>query len=429
MQMQMQIYTPRFSAPIRFSWARAWEGRGYGRECRGYGVGGLLVGGAGAGAGAGVSGLVGKAEAAAEAPNVRLVYFVNPEHRAYGSLECRHRPREWNMLRYDIPSTRPPAQAPARPGVHAVPAAQRRVRCVPARRVQRRRRVGREAVEAVDRETVVGEEEKEGAREGVREEDVKSESETLGQVKSFWDAMHQHPQPSTFHGPEKPSTNNAFDPPPFDKLSKPVVVKVWRQLYEPDHNHLFGRPKTNIPLSALHPPHVHIFRLWQVYCDNLSPLLRVTHAQMLQAQILDAAGEVAGMGRELEARMFGVYCAAVMRLGEEECRGVLGRRRWGCWAGFSRADTHPHTLSPMFAVAFRIANRMNIDSEAANAKHGVFEAEMRRRLWWAMVVYDSRISEMSDYKTTQLVPTWDCKIPVNVNDFDLRPEMTTRPTD
>jgi hypothetical protein len=83
----------------------------------------------------------------------------------------------------------------------------------------------------------------------------------------------------------------------------------------------------------------------------------------------------------------------------------------------------------MFAVAFRIAYRMNICNEAANAKYGVFEAEMRRRLWWAMVVYDSRISEMTDYKTTQLVPTWDCKTPINVNDFDLRPEMTTMPAD
>lgn len=83
----------------------------------------------------------------------------------------------------------------------------------------------------------------------------------------------------------------------------------------------------------------------------------------------------------------------------------------------------------MFAIAFRIACRMNICNEAANVKYGVFEAEMRRRLWWAMVVYDSRISEMTDYKTTQLIPTWDCKIPVNVNDFDLRPEMTTLPAD
>lgn len=83
----------------------------------------------------------------------------------------------------------------------------------------------------------------------------------------------------------------------------------------------------------------------------------------------------------------------------------------------------------MFAICFRIAFRMNICSEAANARHGVFEAEMRRRLWWAIVTYDSRISEMTDYKTTQLVPTWDCKIPMNVNDFDLRPEMTATPAE
>jgi hypothetical protein len=83
----------------------------------------------------------------------------------------------------------------------------------------------------------------------------------------------------------------------------------------------------------------------------------------------------------------------------------------------------------MFAIAFRIAQRMNIANEATNAKHSIFEAEMRRRLWWALVLYDSRISEMTDYKVTHLIPTWDCKIPSNVNDFDLRPEMTTRPTD
>ena len=34
---------------------------------------------------------------------------------------------------------------------------------------------------------------------------------------------------------------------------------------------------------------------------------------------------------------------------------------------------------------------------------------------------------MSNYKTTMLAPTWDCKIPLNVDDFDLRPEMKTPP--
>jgi hypothetical protein len=42
-------------------------------------------------------------------------------------------------------------------------------------------------------------------------------------------------------------------------------------------------------------------------------------------------------------------------------------------------------------------------------------------------MFDARISELSDYRTTILAPTWDCKIPLNVNDFDLRPEMKEPP--
>lgn len=53
---------------------------------------------------------------------------------------------------------------------------------------------------------------------------------------------------------------------------------------------------------------------------------------------------------------------------------------------------------------------------------------MRRRLWWSLVLFDNRICEMADYKASNLLPTWDCKIPLNVNDFDLQPEMKTGPT-
>lgn len=71
---------------------------------------------------------------------------------------------------------------------------------------------------------------------------------------------------------------------------------------------------------------------------------------------------------------------------------------------------------------------MGIDSEVFNAKRSPLEAELRRRLWWALVLFDNRICEMSDMKATMLIPTWNCKTPLNVNDFDIRPEMTTLPT-
>lgn len=70
---------------------------------------------------------------------------------------------------------------------------------------------------------------------------------------------------------------------------------------------------------------------------------------------------------------------------------------------------------------------MGIHSEASLAKHSVLEAEMRRRLWWALVLFDTRVCETSNHQTVTLEPTWDCKIPLNVNDSDLRLEMKDPP--
>ena len=81
----------------------------------------------------------------------------------------------------------------------------------------------------------------------------------------------------------------------------------------------------------------------------------------------------------------------------------------------------------MLGVAIRIAQRMGIHSESALAKCTTVEAEMRRRLWWSLILFDTRIGEIADSKTATLDPTWDCKIPLNVNDSDLRPEMKGPP--
>ncbi len=81
----------------------------------------------------------------------------------------------------------------------------------------------------------------------------------------------------------------------------------------------------------------------------------------------------------------------------------------------------------MLGVAIRIAQRMGIHSELALARCGVLEAEMRRRLWWSLVLFDTRISELAGYKSVTLAPTWDYRVPLNVNDSDLRPRMNESP--
>jgi hypothetical protein len=89
--------------------------------------------------------------------------------------------------------------------------------------------------------------------------------------------------------------------------------------------------------------------------------------------------------------------------------------------------TDPRSLSSILGATIRIAQRMGIHDESANSKHPALEAELRRRLWWSLVLFDARISEMADFRLGLLVPTWDCKLPSNANDFDFRLEMRTPP--
>lgn len=81
----------------------------------------------------------------------------------------------------------------------------------------------------------------------------------------------------------------------------------------------------------------------------------------------------------------------------------------------------------MLGIAIRIAQRMAIHNESALAKCTVYEAELRRRLWWALALFDARISEISGHKCTTLEPSWDCRIPLSLNDSDFRPEMKEMP--
>lgn len=75
------------------------------------------------------------------------------------------------------------------------------------------------------------------------------------------------------------------------------------------------------------------------------------------------------------------------------------------------------------------AQQLGIHGEASLSRLSIFEAEMSRRLWWALVVFSHRINELVAYETTTLLPLWDCKMPLNLNDSELRVEAQTIPVE
>ncbi|KAK9250492.1 hypothetical protein V1507DRAFT_483003 [Lipomyces tetrasporus] len=270
----------------------------------------------------------------------------------------------------------------------------------------------------------------------------------LHEAKNFWHAMRQQ----GFREPDNESESS------HDDVSEIEVKKAWDQLFADNDNLLFGSRKTAVDLSTLHPELVQIFRLWQIYLNNVDPLLKVTHTPSLQGRLIEAASNVAYISPTLEALMFSVYSMSIMSLTADECQATFGsskedlltRYQFGCQQGLLNCgylrtgdrecltafylflvsvgpSTDPRSLSSMLGVAMRIAHRMGIHSESACVKCTALEAEMRRRLWWSLKLFDSRIGELADYKTVALAPTWDCRIPLNVNDSDLRPEMTEPP--
>jgi len=56
-----------------------------------------------------------------------------------------------------------------------------------------------------------------------------------------------------------------------------------------------------------------------------------------------------------------------------------------------------------------------------------FQVEMRRRLWWQILLLDTRVAELSGAGSTVLNHNWTTKLPSNVNDSDLFPDMRDTP--
>ncbi|KAJ5116338.1 hypothetical protein N7456_000686 [Penicillium angulare] len=220
------------------------------------------------------------------------------------------------------------------------------------------------------------------------------------------------------------------------------------------------RSATKGSLTDVHPNPLHIFKLWQTFLENVNPLIKVLHTPTLQPQILEAASDLPNVGKELEALMFTVYCIALVSLqpGEveksfgESKKKLLARCRRGAQMALSnasflrtsslmvlqavmlyilsmRAFSDPHTIWTMSGVAMRIAQRIGIHRDGSGYGVSVFETEIRRRLWFQLVIIDSTSAQFCGVASNPLPATADTQPPLNINDSDLDPRMTEPPSE
>lgn len=93
----------------------------------------------------------------------------------------------------------------------------------------------------------------------------------------------------------------------------------------------------------------------------------------------------------------------------------------------TRAKNHGRGIWILNGLAVRMAQSMGLHRDGDKLGLTPFESEVRRRLWWHFIARDSRSAEDHGISSWSTVPPYDTKMPINVEDGALRPEMSELP--
>jgi hypothetical protein len=91
------------------------------------------------------------------------------------------------------------------------------------------------------------------------------------------------------------------------------------------------------------------------------------------------------------------------------------------------SDSNSEASATLTALVLRIAQKMGLDKENPPQKLTFFETEMRIRLWWQIRGLDAR----ARHHLSLCIPSPDygnIRLPLNVNDSELHPNMAEAPT-
>ncbi|KOS17150.1 putative transcriptional regulatory protein [Escovopsis weberi] len=208
-------------------------------------------------------------------------------------------------------------------------------------------------------------------------------------------------------------------------------------------------------LEDLQPEAVHIVKLWSVFVERVNPLVKIIHTPTMQPVILEAATGMASMPLNSQALLFSIFAAAVIALTTSECVQILGISRNAALHRFNAGTrsaliksnymkNHNMTVLQALALYFftlegrydrhatwilsgtimRIAYKMGYHRDGGLLNLLPFETEMRRRIWWHILVQDGKSALLSGLSTGGVTQYWDTKRPLNVNDSDLSPDST-----
>ncbi|KAM6517739.1 hypothetical protein FSOLCH5_006507 [Fusarium solani] len=202
---------------------------------------------------------------------------------------------------------------------------------------------------------------------------------------------------------------------------------------------------------------VTVFKLWQIFLDRVNPLIKIIHAPSVQALIVSAAADMTLIPLDQQALMYSIIGLAVLALRSDELAGILGedKTREGVLqemlksvsAVLVRFDSlkrynmvvlqalvhtsiilmgqcNKHASWVLLGSLVRIAMSMGYHRDGTRLHLSPFETEMRRRIWWQIVMYDIKLGIDCGLTYSCIPKRFDTRQPLNLNDVDLFPDAT-----
>lgn len=215
-------------------------------------------------------------------------------------------------------------------------------------------------------------------------------------------------------------------------------------------------------LRDFHPLPSQIPFLLGVFSENVNMFLQSIHEPTITKMIRDLRGDMTGLTPANEALMFSIYYAAVTSMEEEDVMMNFGstkaelnlKYRLGLEHALAKADflnvpdlvliqafvnflalarrhDSPRFVWMMVGIAIRMAMSLGLHRDGTNFQQNLspFEIEMRRRVWWALCLFDVRASEDQGTEFTIAVDSFDTNLPLNINNSDIQPDSKEMPSE
>lgn len=211
-------------------------------------------------------------------------------------------------------------------------------------------------------------------------------------------------------------------------------------------------------LRSFHPPFSQLITLFDVFKENVSPLVRIFHMPSMIHTFWNSIASLDSLSKNTEALMFSIYYAAVISLTPEQCEYLLEESRSTALARYrfaveqalaragllttqsvvliqaavlflsaSRNEDNTRAVWSMTALVYHLAQALGLHRDGTSFQLKPFETEIRRRIWWHICLLDARSSEDHGCEPIVHDAVFDTKLPLNVNDVDLSPHMTEFP--